>query len=191
MSSAVGNSSLIGGSPSNKSSNGSSDTPVQHNGNGKPANENFKNGASNHWSQKKHDSCISSHCIENSNFLQKIRGGSDSGQFIYLDSCFVTTSSNIPIDKNQPDSSLVVKMLSGKLLPGEIILEIQGKKISGFTLYDVISWLKQLAKNYQSITLRTVKSSSFTDLSNNSNNINSSTSSNSSCSSTVSLKLIV
>jgi hypothetical protein len=189
MSSAVCNSSLNGGSPSNKSSNSSSNTPIQQNGNAQSTNEIVNSGTTKHWSQKKHDSCISSQCIENSNLLQKIRGGSDSGQFIYLDSCLVTTNSSIPTDSsghNQLDS--VVKMLSGKLLPGEIILEIQGKKISGFTLYDVISWLKQLAKSYQSITLRTVKSSSFSSsaLSNNPNNINISTSSNSSCSSTVS-----
>lgn len=98
----------------------------------------------------------------------------------------MTTNSSLPMDTsmgnhNLLDNNLVIQMLSGKLQPGEIVLEIQGKKVSGFTLYDVISWLKQLSKSYQSITLRTVKSSSYTGLSNNPSNINLSTSSGSSC----------
>jgi hypothetical protein len=49
-------------------------------------------------------------------------------------------------------------MVSGKMFANEIILEIQGQKVSGFTLYDVIGCLKQLASTYETITFRTVKS---------------------------------
>lgn len=172
------NKSASSSSPSNKS---------QNSGNAVQA-DNLA-PATKHWSQKKHESSISSQSIEKSKFLSKLRGGSDSGQFIYIDASLVTANSNLPIDSSMGqliDSNSMVQMVSGKILPGEIILEIQGKRISGYTLYDVVSWLKQLAKSYQAITLRTVKSSSYVGLSNNANNINVSTSSNSSCSSTVS-----
>ena len=100
-------SSLNGGSPSNKSissNNGnvppSQPAPSHINNSTQEAN----NGSNNdqvvikHWSQKKHESCMPSHCILKSNFLSKLRGGSDSGQFIYLDSSLVTTNSNLPIN---------------------------------------------------------------------------------------------
>lgn len=169
----------------NNNAPGQNGTIPQENTNGN-GNGHTTNGTAKHWSQKKHESCISSQCIEKSSFLSKLRGGSDSGQFIYLDSSLMTTNSSLPMDTsmgnhNLLDNNLVIQMLSGKLQPGEIVLEIQGKKVSGFTLYDVISWLKQLSKSYQSITLRTVKSSSYTGLSNNPSNINISTSSGSSC----------
>ena len=176
-------------SPSNKSQSSINNVQQQQQQQQQQADN---NNVTKHWSQKKHESSISSQSIEKSKFLSKLRGGSDSGQFIYLDASLVTANSNLPIDSSMGqllDSNSVVHMASGKLLPGEIVLEIQGKRISGYTLYDVVSWLKQLAKSYQTITFRTVKSSSYVGLSNNANNINVSTSSNSSCSSTVSYHL--
>ena len=65
-------SSLNGGSPSNKSLNSVGQSAS--NGTLKPK----------HWSQKKHESCITSQCIEKSCFLSKLRGGSDSGKFTHL-----------------------------------------------------------------------------------------------------------
>lgn len=89
------NSSLNGGSPSNKSLS-SANTPIPSNTGTQATSSN--GNLAKHWSQKKHESCISSLCIEKSNFLQKLRGGSDSGQFIYMDSSLVTTNSSLPID---------------------------------------------------------------------------------------------
>jgi hypothetical protein len=120
-----------------------------------------------HWSQKKHESVICTQSLDLTQFLSKLKGGSDNGQFVYLDASF---------------NSSIMKLLSGKLYPNEIILEIQGQKVSGYTLYDVHSWIKQLVATYQSISVRTVKSSTNAHGSNSSNM--SSLSSTSSCSST-------
>jgi len=187
-------SSLNGGSPSNKSlnsftttTNNTSANNINNNNNNVTASIAQSQLGMKHWSQKKHESVIASHCINKTNqFLMKIKGGSDSGQFIYFDSSLHTTAApaTVATDNNNsfvessPNQStassslcnsasssphqhtLPIQMISGKLYPNEIILEIQGKKVSGFTLYDVISWLKQLASTYQSITFRTVKSAS-------------------------------
>jgi hypothetical protein len=97
---------LNGGSPSNKSvsslNNGTSHNGTQQqqqtNGNGNGHVNGNGIGAGKHWSQRKHESCISSQCVEKSSFLSKLRGGSDSGQFIYLDSSLITTNSSLPMD---------------------------------------------------------------------------------------------
>ena len=93
-----------------------------------------------HWSQRKHESAIASELVHL--LVGKVRGGSDSGQFVHLS-----------------EGSDELPTLSGRLFPAEIVLEVQGKKVSGFTLYDVVTWLKQLAKTYPSISLKTVQSS--------------------------------
>ena len=37
-----------------------------------------------HWSQKKHETVLTSDVIKNSLFQDAIQGGSDNGQFIYI-----------------------------------------------------------------------------------------------------------
>jgi hypothetical protein len=174
--------------------------------------------ASKHWSQKKHESVVSSIFVASDYFLSKLRGGSDNGQFVYIDATLNSkpaaqhrnaADSGLSSFKSGPvgaecsdnsaniDSSSLtgtnpqqleqldhVPMVSGKLYPNEIILEIQGQKISGYTLYDVISWLKQLSQTYQTITFRTVKSaeSQANSLAVNNSTASSTTSSSSSAS---------
>ena len=99
-----------------------------------------------HWSQKKHETILSSDLIQNSLFQEAILGGSDNGQFIYINKSYNTER---------------LQFISGKLLPNEIILEIQNYKISGYTLYDVQLLLQQILKAYATITLVTVKSTSL------------------------------
>ena len=122
-------SSLNGGSPSNKSITSSNKNNVI-NSNGNNVSNSQTITTARHWSQKKHESSISSETVEESNFLSKLRGGSDSGQFIYLDPSLATINSSLPMDleNNQHliDSNLAIKLQSGKLLGGEILLEIQG-----------------------------------------------------------------
>lgn len=95
---------------------------------------------SKHWSQKVHESLLSCESIQSSGLIEHICGGSDSGQFIHFDSELP------PVD-----------VLAGKILADEIILEIEGQKLSGYTLYDVKSWIRQLASTYPQLTLRSVK----------------------------------
>jgi hypothetical protein len=99
-----------------------------------------------HWSQKKHETVLSSELIQNSLFQDAIQGGSDNGQFIYI-------SKSYNIERLQ--------FISGKLLSNEIILEMQNYKISGYTLYDVQLLLKQILKTYATITFVTVKSNTL------------------------------
>ena len=99
-----------------------------------------------HWSQKKHESVITSDLIENSLFSDSIQGGSDNGQFIFISKSF---------------SAERLQFNSGKLSPNEIILEIQNYKISGYTLYDVKLLLKQVLKTYATVTFVTVKSNTL------------------------------
>ena len=50
-----------------------------------------------HWSQKMHDSVLSSQVIEHQGshlLYSKIRGGSDNGQFVYFDSALKCSSPN-------------------------------------------------------------------------------------------------
>ena len=136
-----------------------------------------------HWSQKMHESIVSSQVIDQfcSNlFYSKICGGSDNGQFIYFDSTFKSsTSSNDETHINgETNIKNVIPMLSGKLYPNEIILEIQGQKISGFTLYDVLNCLKQLTQAYDTITFRTVKSAATSAISSNLSSSSSASSTN-------------
>jgi len=100
-----------------------------------------------HWSKLIHESTISNQLIDDdqTSFLNQIKGGSDHGKFVHFDSDFV-------------ESAYTPMVISGNLNPDEIILEIQSYKISGYTHEDVIILLKQLAKTYQTITLKTVKS---------------------------------
>jgi hypothetical protein len=100
-----------------------------------------------HWSTLIHESTISNQLIddEQTTFLERIKGGSDHGQFIHFDSDFI-------------ESNYSTMIINGNLNSDEIILEIQSYKISGYTHEDVISLLKQLAKTYQTITLKTIKS---------------------------------
>jgi hypothetical protein len=100
-----------------------------------------------HWSQKVHESTLivtNLDLIEDT-LLTKLNGGSDNGQFIYLDA-----SLNTNLFKYYNNS--------GRLEPYEIILEIEKQKVSGYTLFDVISLIKQLCKLSQTITIRTVTS---------------------------------
>jgi hypothetical protein len=94
-----------------------------------------------HWSQKVHETIIYSEQVRNRNLIERIKGGSDFGQFIYL---------------GQIDD-LNIEALNSRLNSHEIILEINQQKISGYTLYDVLIWLKQLLATYNTITFHTCK----------------------------------
>ncbi|GFO44024.1 membrane-associated guanylate kinase, ww and pdz domain-containing protein 2-like [Plakobranchus ocellatus] len=69
-----------------------------------------------------------------------IDGGAENGQFCYL--------GLIRVDK--------INYHGGKLKTGEIILEIQGQKVSGYTQRDASLWLKQVSQNGAPIMIKTV-----------------------------------
>lgn len=91
----------------------------------------MNNNNNKHWSHKVHEINIPNDLIKKLNLIEHIKGGSDSGEFIYFDSLL-----------NIPES--FVSQINGKLNTNEIILEIDTHKISGYTLFDVKTLLKQL-----------------------------------------------
>ncbi|CAL1543357.1 unnamed protein product [Lymnaea stagnalis] len=69
-----------------------------------------------------------------------IEGGADNGQFCYI--------GFIKVDK--------INYHGGKLNTGDIILEIQGQKVSGYTQRDATLWLKQVSQNGAPVMIKTV-----------------------------------
>jgi atrophin-1 interacting protein 1 len=101
----------------------------------------------NHWSEYINENTISSREItESDNFLNKLKGGSDNNQFIYLDS---------DVFNDDGESSFKNSKFLNQF---DIILEVKNFKISGYTFNDVVRLLEHLSKTDGFITLRTVKS---------------------------------
>lgn len=71
-----------------------------------------------------------------------IKGGADSGFFCYIG------------DVPKQDQ---ITYHSGSLHPDDIILEIQGQKVSGYTLRDINIWLKQVSQNGAPVMIKTVR----------------------------------
>lgn len=71
-----------------------------------------------------------------------IEGGAEYGQF-----CFI---GDIRVDR--------INYHGGSLNLNDIILEIQGQKISGYTQRDASLWLKQVSQNGAPVMIKTVPS---------------------------------
>jgi hypothetical protein len=69
-----------------------------------------------------------------------VHGGSDKGEFAY--------ASHIVQNK--------VNYVSGKLNEEDILLEIQGQKVAGYTQRDVVAWLNHCCRNGNPVVLKTV-----------------------------------
>ena len=67
-------------------------------------------------------------------------GGADNGHFCFL--------GLIRVDK--------IHYHGGKLTTGDIVLEIQGQKVSGYTQRDATLWLKQVSQNGAPVMIKTV-----------------------------------
>ena len=107
-----------------------------------------------HWSQRVHESVlnVSNLGLIEDTLISKLNGGSDNGQFIYVDS-----ELDAGLLKNLAGTSS--NNSSARIEPGEIVLEIEQQKVSGYTLFDVLSLVKQLARLSPTVTFRTVSSS--------------------------------
>lgn len=77
-----------------------------------------------------------------------IEGGADHGQFCRL--------GHVRADR--------INCHGGRLVAGDIILEIQGQKISGYTQRDAGLWLKQVSQNGAPVMIKTVPSTGKCDL---------------------------
>lgn len=95
-----------------------------------------------HWSTKLQETVVSIPPETGNNNSIIIKGGADTGHFCYL--------GEVRHDQ--------VTYHSGKLRPDDLILEIQGQKVSGYTLRDVNIWLKQVSQNGAPVLMKTLRS---------------------------------
>lgn len=94
--------------------------------------------ADNHWQKSVNDIVLTALPDGSLNF--SISGGSDSGEFAYI--------SDITQNK--------VNYVSGVLNDGDILLEIQGQKVAGYTRRDTVAWLNHCCRNGSPVTLKTI-----------------------------------
>ena len=93
-----------------------------------------------HWSTKIRETTLSAQ-IQDGHLVIPVKGGADQGQF-----CLVA-------DVNH--KRLVY--WSGKLHQDDIILEIQGHKVSGYTLRDIRELIETLSRNGEPIMMKTCR----------------------------------
>nr|XP_018903603.1 PREDICTED: membrane-associated guanylate kinase, WW and PDZ domain-containing protein 1-like isoform X2 [Bemisia tabaci] len=75
-----------------------------------------------------------------------VAGGSDNGEFVYVQ--------DVTVGK--------INVINGTLKKGDIILEIEGQKIAGYTLNDTTAWLNHCTLTSEQVTLKTVPAGSIT-----------------------------
>ncbi|XP_069694002.1 membrane-associated guanylate kinase, WW and PDZ domain-containing protein 1 isoform X2 [Periplaneta americana] len=100
--------------------------------------------AAEHWRQGVRETVITARPDGSLNF--SVHGGSDNGEFAYV--------SHIVQNK--------VNYVSGKLNEEDILLEIQGQKVAGYTQRDVVAWLNHCCRNGNPVVLKTVDASAIT-----------------------------
>lgn len=92
-----------------------------------------------HWSQQIQETVSSA--IHEESLSLTLRGGADSGQFVILGS----------IDHEK------ISYHGEKLYTDDILLEVQGQKVSGYTLRDATVWIKQVSQNGAPVMIKTVR----------------------------------
>lgn len=92
-----------------------------------------------HWSQQIQETVASA--IHEESLSIALKGGADSGQFVYLGS----------VDHDK------ISYHGEKLYGDDILLEVQGQKVSGYTLRDATVWLKQVSQNGAPVMIKTVR----------------------------------
>lgn len=90
-----------------------------------------------HWFQEVREVVVRAKPDGTLNFV--VRGGSDHGEFAF-----------------------VVETEEGSgLLDGDILLEVQGEKVAGYTQRDVLAWLNHCCRNGNPVTLKTVRTGQY------------------------------
>lgn len=91
-----------------------------------------------HWRQGVRETILTAQPDGSLNI--SIRGGSDNGEFAYV--------SNIVQNR--------VNYVSGKLNENDVVLEIQGQKVAGYTQRDVVAWLNHCCRNGNPVVIKTI-----------------------------------
>nr|XP_022295952.1 membrane-associated guanylate kinase, WW and PDZ domain-containing protein 3-like isoform X10 [Crassostrea virginica] len=92
-----------------------------------------------HWSQCLSETVVSTGQEDGLGIA--LSGGADHGQFVWIET----------IRNDQ------LTYHSGKLYVDDIILEIQGQKVAGYTLKDANFWLKQVSQNGAPVMIKSIK----------------------------------
>jgi len=74
-----------------------------------------------------------------------VSGGSETGQFCYL-------GNRIDHDR------LIYHSGSARLQVGDIVLEVQGQKVAGFTSQDLVDWIVDVGQNSTPVLMKLAKS---------------------------------
>ena len=106
-----------------------------------------KHGKDRHWASSIQETIVSSGPQDLLNF--SVKGGAEYGLFCYI--------GDLKHDK--------VIYHSGKFSQDDVIIEIQGQKVAGFTLWDLYDYMKYVGKNGAPVIFETVKSGRFADAS--------------------------
>lgn len=96
-----------------------------------------------HWRQGVCETVITARPDGSLNF--SVHGGSDNGEFAYVNH----------IVQNK------VNYVSGKLNEEDILLEIQGQKVAGYTQRDVVAWLNHCCRNGNPVVLKTIDAGEY------------------------------
>ena len=112
-----------------------------------------ENGDINHSKQKVEkkkwwDSVVESVFISDSNNVKlhfELFGGADEGQFPFIGPINVSDLTKIGLHVS-----------GGVIQEGDVLLEIQGQKVSGYTAADVSRWFKHCLQNKNPVVVRTV-----------------------------------
>ena len=94
------------------------------------------------------DSVVESVFISDSNNVKlhfELFGGADEGQFPYIGPINVSDLTKIGLHVS-----------GGVIQEGDVLLEIQGQKVSGYTAADVSRWFKHCLQNKNPVVVRTV-----------------------------------
>ncbi|CAB3366537.1 Hypothetical predicted protein [Cloeon dipterum] len=75
-------------------------------------------------------------------------GGSDNGQFAQVDA---------DLDQGR------VNYASGRLDAGDVIVEVQGQKVAGYTQRDVLAWLHHCCRNGNPVVIKTIPAGEITN----------------------------
>jgi len=96
-------------------------------------------GDPQHWIQGLRETVITA--TSDNIFHFKVGGGSDNGEFVYV----------YDIEERS------IKYVTGGISENDILLEIQGHKIAGYTQRDVVALLSHIVRTGNNISLKTTK----------------------------------
>lgn len=97
-----------------------------------------------HWIDNAKESVVVLAPGNNAELTVEILGGADVGQFPYV--------ADVP-----PDGGGVVVEVGQGFQVGDVLLEVQGQKVSGYTLNDVKAWLLHCLRGQTPVAIKTVQ----------------------------------